>query len=106
MKSLGVADLFDPKSADLSDFSEMPGLSFDTALHKTFLEVNEEGSEAASAVIFITSRQGRLHPLSRYVINRPFIFFIVDNTRASDILFAGIFKSPSASALKKPVEII
>ncbi|CAG7718713.1 unnamed protein product [Allacma fusca] len=99
LRSIGVVDLFNPEASNLTDFSEKPGLAFDSAIHKSYIEVNEEGSEAAAATIFLMSRQGRLHPLTKYEINRPFAYFVIDNTKGNEILFSGIFKTPKTAKI-------
>ena len=44
---MGIKDLF--KRANLTSISNDPDLHVDNILHQSFLEVNEEGSEAAGA---------------------------------------------------------
>ena len=46
---LGMGDLFDPDYANLSGISGNKDLYVSNVFHKSFVEVNEEGSEAAAA---------------------------------------------------------
>ena len=59
-------------------------------VHKAFVEVNEEGTEAAAATA-VVKRQSRTTP--RFVADHPFLFFIRHNPSKS-ILFAGRYSSP------------
>jgi len=93
LKSIGIVDLFDQNSSNLKDFSEKPGLSIESARHKSYLEVNEEGSTAAAATALIGTRSGRPLDQTRFVCNHPFVFFIMDNT-LKNILFIGAFQTP------------
>jgi len=93
LHSIGVVDIFDASKADLTEFSEKPNLSIGTAFHKSYVEVNEEGSEAAAATVLIDTRSGRPLEQTRFICNHPFIFFIHDNA-ANLVLFMGAFRTP------------
>jgi len=80
-----------------ADFSGMDGtkiLSISAVLHKAFVEVNEEGTEAAAATAVVMSRGvPRIHT---FRADHPFIFLIRDNTTGS-ILFLGRMVDPAAT---------
>lgn len=46
---MGVTDLFDPKSANLSGISNKLGLAIGSVVQKAFINVTEAGIEAAAA---------------------------------------------------------
>ncbi|TNM88082.1 hypothetical protein fugu_006316 [Takifugu bimaculatus] len=78
LQLLGLTDLFDPNKASLPGMLEdgVEGLHISDAYHKAFLEVNEEGSEAAAATAAVAS--GRSINLNREIFqaNRPFLLLI------------------------------
>jgi serine protease inhibitor len=65
-------------------------------IHKAFIEINEEGTQAAAAtaVHTITAiRPGLL--INEFNCNRPFLFIIHDNHQ-KNIFFVGKFVKPSS----------
>jgi serpin B len=77
-----------------ADFSGMTGKSnifIDEVVHKAFVEVNEEGTEAAAATGIIM-RTTSMPP--QFTANRPFLFLIRENTSGT-ILFIGKVMDPS-----------
>lgn len=92
---MGVVDLFDQVTANLTDFSDKSGLAIGSARHKSYLEVNEEGATAAAATALIGTRSGRPLDQTRFVCNHPFVFFIYDNA-LKNILFMGAFHTPKS----------
>lgn len=90
---LGLTDLFDALSADLSGFTGSHGLAVDAATHKAFIEVNEEGSEAAAATALVDLRMARPLASTKFICDHPFLFFIYDNLSES-ILFMGAYRNP------------
>ncbi|XP_048858905.1 leukocyte elastase inhibitor-like isoform X3 [Brienomyrus brachyistius] len=89
---LGMTDAFDEKLADLTGINREGGLFISAAVHKSFIDVNEEGTEAAAATgIFIMSK--RLIHGKYFMADHPFLFFIRHNT-SKTILFFGRFSSP------------
>ncbi|XP_013855174.1 leukocyte elastase inhibitor [Austrofundulus limnaeus] len=90
LATLGMTDVFSDK-ADLSAMNGEGGLFLSTVAHKAFVEVNEEGTEAAAATAGIVSfcmlRE------EHFTADHPFLFFIRHN-KTKSILFFGRFSSP------------
>lgn len=94
LKEMGMTDLFGP-TANLSGISEKKGLFVSSAAHKSMIEVNEEGTEAAAATgVGISVTSIVTAPLrEQYVADHPFLFFLV-NCTSMLILFQGVLFSP------------
>ncbi|MDX2140417.1 MAG: serpin family protein [Chloroflexota bacterium] len=98
--AMGMTDAFSPEAANFGrmyDQSEATeNLFISAALHKAFVEVNEEGTEAAAAtgiIMGVTSVQ--VDPPIEVRIDRPFIFAIED-IRTSTLLFMGRVQLPGS----------
>jgi serpin B len=96
LAGLGLAKVFTPEA----DFSGMDGqkrLYLSTFVHKAFVDVHEEGTEAAaaSAVGFLTLSAPPPAPAFR--ADRPFVFLIRDTKRGT-ILFLGRYSGPEKEA--------
>jgi serpin B len=92
LAALGMVDAFDPGRADLTRLSPVEFLFISEVKQKSWVDVNEEGTEAAaatSASVEVTSGI----PVVR--ADRPFLFFIRERLSGT-ILFAGKFASPPA----------
>ncbi|XP_052583789.1 leukocyte elastase inhibitor [Peromyscus californicus insignis] len=89
---LGVQDLFSSGKADLSGMSGSRDLFISKIIHKSFVEVNEEGTEAAAATGGIATFC-MLLPEEEFTVDHPFIFFIRHNPTAN-VLFLGRVCSP------------
>ena len=73
-----------------ADFSGMgPSLFISEVRHKTFVEVNEEGTEAAAATVVVGVESA---PPS-FIVDRPFFFAIYDG-RTETMLFMGTVVEP------------
>ncbi|EDN71463.1 Proteinase inhibitor I4, serpin [Beggiatoa sp. PS] len=89
LQTLGMTDAFDSTKANLSGITE-ENIIISAVEHKAFIEVNEEGTEAAAATTVIASR-GRA---TVFRANHPFIFWIKDN-QSGTILFLGRLMNPT-----------
>ncbi|KAF3690434.1 Leukocyte elastase inhibitor Serpin B1 [Channa argus] len=91
LAKLGMTDVFCGAKADLSGMNGQKGLFLSTVAHKAFVEVNEEGTEAAAAtagmIAFCMLRE------EHFTADHPFLFFIRHN-KTKSILFLGRFSSP------------
>ncbi|XP_028642607.1 neuroserpin isoform X2 [Grammomys surdaster] len=91
LKALGVTEIF-IKHANLTAMSDKNKLFLSRAVHKSFIEVNEEGSEAAAASGMIAiSRMAVLYP--QVIVDHPF-FFLIKNRKTGTILFMGRVMHP------------
>ncbi len=92
---LGLKDVFTDK-ADLSGFTGNKNLFVSDVIHKAFIEVNEEGTEAAAAtVIGVVATAMPINPQEPKVFdaNHPFMFYIIDK-ETRNILFMGQLVNP------------
>ncbi len=95
LKALGMDVAFDP---ELADFSRMASLEFgnlyiEKVVHKTFVEVNEEGTEAAAATSVEVRLESVPPPPISFSVDRPFFFAIRDN-ETKTVLFMGVVVEP------------
>lgn len=93
LKTLGMESAFDNR-ANLSKLvQENVRLKISSVLQKTFIDVNEEGTEAAAATSVTTvETSGIAEPISMRV-NRPF-FFTITEEKSGIVLFMGSIAHP------------
>uniref|UniRef100_H0XIQ6 Serpin family B member 9 n=1 Tax=Otolemur garnettii TaxID=30611 RepID=H0XIQ6_OTOGA len=92
LQRLGMVDAFQQGKADLSAMAVETDLCLSKFVHKSFVEVNEEGTEAAAASGLLVI-QDCMESGPRFCADHPFLFFIRHNT-ANSLLFCGRFSSP------------
>jgi len=95
LQALGMQAAFDPQRADFKEMSasSSPAKMFiDEVKHKTFVEVNEEGTEAA-AVTSGGMRVTSYKPPFKMAVDRPFFCAIRDN-QTGTVLFMGFIVEP------------
>ena len=98
LQSLGIKTAFDANSADFSGISSNSSLCISSVVQKTFVEVKEEGTEAAAVTgMRITVLSGERPPQDPFemIVNRPFLFLIEDN-QTGIILFMGVVFNPQS----------
>ncbi|XP_076868205.1 leukocyte elastase inhibitor-like [Brachyhypopomus gauderio] len=98
MKSLlvcmGMVDAFNQSKCDFSLMSSCDDLVLSKVVHKSFVAVDEEGTEAAAATAVMMVGTGRpLTPPENFVADHPFLFFIQHKPTCT-ILFCGRYCSP------------
>ncbi|XP_064282640.1 serpin B6-like isoform X1 [Passer domesticus] len=92
LSSMGMPDAFEMGKADFSGISPGNDLVLSEVVHKSFVEVNEEGTEAAAATAAVFQFLcARIVP--EFTADHPFLFFIRHN-KTSSILFCGRFCCP------------
>ncbi|MDY6839109.1 MAG: serpin family protein [Thermodesulfobacteriota bacterium] len=88
LAAMGMPDAFDPTAADFSGMDGSRSLFISNVLHKAFIAVDEEGTEAAAATAVVMELTAVLDPPIVVSIDRPFVFMIRDlETRT--VLFMG-----------------
>jgi serine protease inhibitor len=93
LKGLGMAVAFDPDEADFSSMSEAP-LFINKVQHKTFIEVNEEGTEAAAVTsVEMQVTSAAIDSPFQMNVERPFFYAIRDN-QTGTVLFMGSVVEP------------
>lgn len=89
LSAMGMNMAFQSGAADFSSMIEGGGIWIDAVMHKTFVQVDEEGTEAAGAttVTFLDSGPPSV------ICNRPFVFIIWEK-ESNAVIFAGKVSRP------------
>ena len=97
LKTMGMETAFDANTADFSGMTGGKDLFISAVIHKAFVDVNEEGTEAAAAtgVIMAPTAAPIQEPTEPPIFraDHPFVFMIRDN-RHGGILFLGRIANP------------
>ncbi len=95
LKEMGMRSAFDPAQADFSGITGRRDLSISSVVHQAYVDVNEEGTEAAAAtaVVARTSAVMREETIVLHA-DHPFLFLIREN-QTGTILFLGRMVNPS-----------
>lgn len=98
LEEMGMRDMFDKNEADLSGIDGKKGLLVTEAVHRAYIAVDEEGTEAAAstAVVLKTKSAGGFEDphFVVFTADRPFAYAIV-NRATGCVLFLGRFVAPS-----------
>ncbi|KAK2160309.1 hypothetical protein LSH36_136g03032 [Paralvinella palmiformis] len=97
--ALGIRDLFDQGKANLSGLDKENSVFVSKVLHKSFVEVNEEGTEAAAATAAVMMLRMAVKEI-HFKADHPFFFFIRENMTQS-ILFMGRLLKPQTEPIKE-----
>ena len=93
LRALGMVDAFNDRVANFSGMTGRRDLVVSTVVHKSFVEVTEEGTEAAAATgvgdAVITSLPFR----ESFRCDHPFLF-LIKHIKTNSILFCGRVSSP------------
>jgi len=82
-------------AADFSGMNGRGGLAIEKVLHKAFVEVNEEGTEAAAATTVHVLETSIPGPSKVFDADHPFIF-LIQHKETGTILFMGTVFDPTA----------
>jgi serpin B len=93
LPAMGMSDAFDINNADFSGMTGGKDLYISDVVHQAFIDVNEDGTEAAAATMVSmapTSMPGEAITLR---LDRPFIYLIY-NTQTNAVVFMGHVVAP------------
>ncbi|CAF1312657.1 unnamed protein product [Rotaria sordida] len=104
LQQLGMKDAFNSSVANFtgiaSEKNNTDRLYISKVIHKAFIDVNEQGSEAAAVTaVIVTHHAPSLPPPQpiEFKADRPFLFFIRES-RQNIVLFSGRFISPPTNS--------
>lgn len=80
LEAMGIVDAFDGEKADFSRMTEAAtgSLCIDRVLHKTFIKVDEKGTEAGAATAVDIRTTGMMGPMEQVHLDRPFVYMLID----------------------------
>ena len=93
LKAMGMTRVFTPGEADLSGMSSEQELFVSAVIHKAYVDVNEEGTEAAAATVVEAKSEESIEGPAMFRADHPFVFLILDN-RTGSVLFLGRLINP------------
>ncbi len=90
---MGIA--FTRGLADFTGINKDGNLNIDYVKHKTFIEVNEKGTEAAAVTVVAIELTSVGPQNMQFNVNRPFLYAITEKD-TNAILFIGTVKNPKS----------
>lgn len=93
LEEMGIRDAFMPGGADFSGMDGTNWLFIGKAIHQSFIEVNEEGTEAAAATAIIMELTA-MPDTKEFIADHPFIF-LIQHEETGAVLFMGKVTDPS-----------
>lgn len=95
LEHLGMSPAFDPGSADFSNLVAPPQRAYiSLVVHRAFVRVDEEGTEAAAATaVGMRATAIMMPPQIRMIVDRPFLMAIRDD-KTKQIVFLGAIYTP------------
>jgi serpin B len=98
LTEMGMVDAFDEAKANFSAMANLgaarENLFISDVLHKAFIKVDENGTEAAAATLGMMSATSMPVEIIELELNRPFLFAIYDK-QTNTILFIGRMMNPA-----------
>ncbi|MFP4499071.1 MAG: serpin family protein [Vulcanimicrobiota bacterium] len=91
MKAMGMISAFG--GADFSGMNGKKDLFISNIIHKAYIDVNEEGTEAAAATAVVVTKTAAVARPVSFRANHPFVFLIKDN-KSGSFLFMGRLMNP------------
>ncbi|KAJ6654697.1 hypothetical protein lerEdw1_006658 [Lerista edwardsae] len=92
LEAMGMVDVFDRATADLTGMSSSRQLFLSKVIHKAYVDVNEVGTEAAAATGAVVSVRSAVS-YELFLADHPFLFWVLHNPTKT-ILFLGKLCSP------------
>jgi serpin B len=98
--AMGMPKAFDDKDADFSGITVNRELFISAVIHKAFIDVTEEGTEAAAATAVVfrdlmaRAPDRNLPPPLIFCADHPFVY-LIRNNRSGSILFMGRLTDPT-----------
>jgi len=96
LAGMGMPTAFSENDADFSGMTGNTDLYITAVIHKAYVDVNEEGTEAAAAtgISMGTTSIGPMEPEILFIADHPFIF-VIQETKTGNILFLGRVSDPT-----------
>jgi serpin B len=99
LKAMGMTDAFSPAKADFSGMTTAQKLFISAVLHKAFVAVDEEGTEAAAATAVVMALTSVVLPPPKpkvFKADHPFVF-VIRHRETGAVLFMGRVANPKGT---------
>jgi len=82
LMALGMNAAFDENTANFSKMGKSLGgnLYIDSVIHKTYIEVSEDGTKAGASTVIGMKSKGAVAVGKFVILDRPFVYAIIDNS--------------------------
>ena len=96
LSAMGMTRAFQKSASDFSGMTGKRDFWISAAVHKAYIDVDEEGTEAAAAtgIVMRSMAMARVQPPIVFRVDHPFLFLIRDN-KSGGILFMGRVTDPT-----------